>query len=268
MLIGGGAAGVAVMTKNEPRVVNAVGRESPTPAASGAPTPPEHSAAVALGAKLGDATAAAGSRRSDEADRTATRAPRRSASGHGAPVASAARGDAAGSDAASEPRPPAGPAITTQTVTETRAIPYQTRLVRDPSLPRGRRRIATPGIPGEETLRWLITFADGKQTGRRLIDATVTRQPQHRVIAFGSRGRGPGRGHSRECGMGLDPCLPLGRSACPAEDRIDENGVHLGGSVTVLDEDLALLNPSDLDGLELDPALVCRQPASEETGPA
>ena len=49
------------MTKNEPRVVNAVGRESPTPAASGAPTPPEHSAAVALGAKLGDATAAAGS---------------------------------------------------------------------------------------------------------------------------------------------------------------------------------------------------------------
>jgi hypothetical protein len=182
-------------------------------------------------------------------------------------VAGSPRGDAAavGQQA---PAQAADPMITTSTVAETRPIPYRTRLVRDPSMPRGSHRIQTPGIPGEQTLHWLVTRTDGKETGRELIDTTVTRQPQHQVIAFGSQGRGGRHRHMRECGPDLDPCLPLGRSACPDgthteesdegragesdEGRAEESAVQLGGSVTVLDQDLALVDP---DALELDPGL-------------
>jgi hypothetical protein len=137
-------------------------------------------------------------------------------------------------------------------VSETRPIPYRTRLVRDPSLPRGSRRVQQPGVAGEQTLRWLVTRTNGKETGRELIDTAVIRQPQHQVVAFGSQGRGWRHRHMRECGPGLDPCLPVGRSACPDEARSEESAIQLGGSVTVLDKDLALVNP---DNLALDPDL-------------
>jgi hypothetical protein len=223
---------------------------------------------VALGAKLGDAGANGGTagRISAEANRTATRDPRQSTSG-----ADPATAGASGSTAVPPAVPGTAPVVTTQTVTETRAIPYQTRLVRDPALPRGQKRVETEGINGEETLRWLVTFRDGKQADRQLVGSTVTRQPQHRVIAFGWQGRvrvpgrghggpghGPARGHHRECGPSLRACLPLGRSACPDPTGVEESGVQVGDPVTLLsEEDLALLDPSELDGLNLDPALTC-----------
>jgi hypothetical protein len=316
VLIGGGAATVAIMTKGEPRTVQAVAGRGSVGTAPGNPLAPvSEPGAAALGggrppvagAGAAGGTAATGARTSNEADRTATRTPRQLGAG----------ADPGGTTAA----PPAAapgttPAVTTQTVSETRAIPYRTRLVRDPAMPRGQRRVETEGINGEETLRWLVTFAGGRQTERRLIDSTVTRQPQHQVVAFGwqgalpgrgpARGQGqgqgqghgrgnghwPGRGHRRECGVRIGACLPLGRGACPTpppagdptadqtqaantkalttndtapkggattadQAQAEENAVQLGGSVTLTDEDLALLTPADLAGLEIDPGTLC-----------
>jgi hypothetical protein len=253
VLIAGGAGAVAAITKGEPRVASAAARDSTIAAAvqPAAPLPPaigSSTGEAAVGAGIGDAGAGLERRTSDEADRTATRGPR--------PVATGSRADGPlRGDADSDLKAPgmaAAPVVTTSTVTETRPIPYRTRLVREPSLPRGSHRVQAPGIPGEQTLRWLVTRSDGKETGRELIDTTVTRQPQHQVIAFGSSGRGWHHRQQRECGPGLDPCLRLRRGDCPDEARAEESAVQLGGSVTVLDKDLALLDP---DTLELDPAL-------------
>ena len=277
VLVGGGAAAVAALTTGQTRIVNAAGRDSTLAAVQPAvPVPPGNGAAQ-LGAGLGEAKLGAGdanvgaaeadlglaARTSDEADRTATRTPRRT--GTGADPVGSSGGRA---DATAVPQPPgtaAGPVITTETVTETRPIPYETRVVRDPLLPRGSRRIQTPGIAGEQTLRWLVTRTDGKETDRRLIDTTVTREPQHQVIAFGSQGRGWQHRHTRECDGALDPCLPLGRGACPADGRAEESAVRLGGSLTVLDEGGPALHRTAADGLELDPSL-CPEPASGSGG--
>src|SRR5690242_8758371 len=260
IFIGGGAAVVAAIVKTEPRSAVAAERSSTIAAAvePAAPVPPAAASSEGKTA-LGDANAVVESRISDEADRTATRGPRRIATGGRA--AGSQDGDAGSHQA---PTQPAAPIITTSTVTETRPIPYRTRLVRDPSLPRGSRRVETPGIAGEQTLRWLVTRTDGKETGRELIDTTITRQPQLQVIAFGSHGRGGFHRHLRECGPGLHPCLPLGRSGCPDETRAEENAVQLGGSVTVLDKDLAMVDP---DGLELDPGSCPTDGSAQKDGP-
>jgi hypothetical protein len=245
VVIGGSTAVIAAVTENEPRIVTAVGAGHPAAAAPAErvadPQAPHPPAAAGLGA---DPEVEHPIRRTldDAADRTATRAPRTD------------EGRAAAAPAA-EPKPAAPlpdrkPAVVTRTVTEKRAIPYRTRLIRDPSLPRGRKQVQTEGIPGEQTRRWLVTYSDGRPTDRRLIDATVTRQPQHRVVAFGTR-RGKGDG-PRGCRPGSDHCFPIGRSAQCPDEKAPESG-----TLGVLGHDFYLLTPEDLSGLELDPGMLC-----------
>jgi hypothetical protein len=262
VLIGGSTAGIAALTEDQARVVETVGQAAPAhvaalpPADEAAPAPvPTTTAGYAFDADA--AEVAVGKRTTDQADRTGTREPRRPVSRDEPPAAAKA------------PVPVAPePEVTTQTVTETRTIPYRTRLIRDPGMRRGERRIQTPGVDGEERIRYVVTYTDGQETGRRVLDSVVVREPQHRVVAFGTR-RGRGDHGSGECRKG--PCIPIGRNAScdepiepvdpaaePARGPAPESSaVPPGGPVTVLDQDVYLLNPSDLDGLELDPSLIC-----------
>ena len=255
VVLGGGAAAVAVIAKSEPRIAGAASRDSTIAAAvqPAAPVPPVTETFSGKTA-LGDAEAVVERRTSDEADRTATRGPRRTATSVGR-AADAARGDAVVATMPEEPPAPAAtPVITTVTVSETRPVPYRTQLVRDLLLPRGSRRVETPGVPGEQTLRWLVTRTDGKETSRRLLDTTVTREPQSEVVAFGSQRRGWRHQHMRECGPGPDRCLPPGRTACPEQAAAEKSADQIGGVVAVLDRDVALPSP---DRLELGPG-TCR----------
>jgi hypothetical protein len=239
VLIGGGTAAVAAMT-DEPRIVRAVGQDQPVAAVPPAPgTPPQAAARPpSADARLGAQSDLVEDRIADEADRTATRTPRRDPMKQPAQVA-------APPAPVAKPAAPAQPVVTTRTETEKRAIPYRTRLVRDPALPRGRKRIQTEGVPGEQVLRYVVTLTDGQPTERRLVDSTVTRQPQHRVVAFGTRRDGNGWDCRPDRG-----CRPGGRGGgCAPQESA---AVPLGGTVTLLDEDLAVL-----DELELQPGMLC-----------
>ena len=238
--IGGGAAGVGAMTSDEEqaRIVTTAGQEAAAAAEPGTERP---------GHRVSAATAqfgadAATSRTSDEADRTTTRNPH-----HGLVPAGAA---AAQARAVAVPggTKSAAPVITTRTEVETRDIPFQTQVVRDPSLPRGTRQVQTAGVAGEQTLRYLVTLTAGRPTSRRLLDSTVTRPPQHQIVALGDHivsPPAPTPDRRQNCGEALNSCVPLGRSAmCRAEadrQRAEESTIKLGGSVTVQDSGLEVL---------------------------
>jgi uncharacterized protein YabE (DUF348 family) len=100
------------------------------------------------------------------------------------------------------------PVETVSYETETERIPYRTRVVRDPSMPRGSRAERTAGVPGERTLRYEVTTVDGKRTGRRLVGSAVTRAPVTRVVAAGTR-RGNGR-PDQGCRHGNDDHVSYG----------------------------------------------------------
>jgi len=258
-LVAGSAAGIAALTSAESRVVTAAGRHSVVgvPAAEVPPRPPAGDSA--LGAEApGHAVAEAeqaeaeqmvGGDRSapGEADRTATRGPRRAVS----PDRQQDRGSAVAPARDDSPAVASTPEVRTELISETEVIPFRTRLIHDPSLPRGSKRIQSEGVPGERLLRYEVTYTGTTETGRRLLDATVTRRPQRRVVAFGDRRGstsqqgGSGRDQRGECQLTVESCVDLGRSAgCvgdPAETR-PEN---------IVDGDLSLLEPADLDELEL-----------------
>jgi hypothetical protein len=201
ILIGGGATGVATLTGHDekPRIVTAVGQEA------AAPPPPEPAP-----------------------QQTRPRPRHPAVRPHAAPVQRKLAVKSGGTPV--PPRPPAPrtaekpmPIQTTRTEIETREIPFETRVVRDPKMARGTKRVEIPGAAGEETLRYLVTLTNGQPTDRKLVDATVTKQPQHRVVAVGSK---------RGCGDTLNFCVPLARSQfCPREAD---------------PEDVELLDPDDL----------------------
>jgi hypothetical protein len=133
---------------------------------------------------------------------------------------------------------PVKQAQTVQTQIETKAIPYETRVVHDPTLPRGTQKVETPGVNGVETLRYLVTLTDGRPTDRKLIDAVVTRQPQHQVVALGTRSPALGtRRPVRNCGEALNFCVPLGRKAiCPDGGRAEDASIPLPDLVVSSDD--------------------------------
>ncbi|MFI7541020.1 G5 domain-containing protein [Actinoplanes sp. NPDC049599] len=279
-LVAGTAGGIAALTSNDTRVVTAVGQAAPVvdlPAAEVPVQPP--AGQTGLGSGTGAVGHAQAEREADEtrsapgeADRTATRTPRRPASvprdsAGAAAVAPGVGAAAAGPGAAVAP---AGPQIRTGQVSETEAIPFRTTLVRDPALPRGSREIRTPGAPGERLLRYEVTYTGDRETSRRLLDSAVTREPRNRVVAVGTRGRGdrPGADHGKDRGRGHDrpdrpdrpgrhdrpdrDCRLLGScvqldhgTECTDGDKFDAR--HEG----IIDGDLSLLDPSDIDELEL-----------------
>lgn len=232
MAIGGGVAGIAALTQDgaKPRIVTAVGDAAVPGAATPQGPQPEP--------LLRNPVAVPG-RTSAEADRSGSRNPVRG------PVPLDAR-----SSAKAEPSPvtaavAAAPStqsvITTRTETETREVPFGTRTVRDPGLPSGSQQVRTPGVAGEETLRYLVTLTDGKPIDRRLVDSTVTRPPQQEVIAVGDK--------TDRCGAALDFCVPIGRDATCGHHRRGESGeVEESGQVNVSGNDLGLLSGGPGDG--------------------
>ncbi len=175
-LVGGMAGGVTAVIRDEPAAaVQAVGQEAaaaapldvtapaaapPSPVASSTPVTGHAEAEVS---PLADARSAP-----DEADRTATRAPRRTTV-----VAEADRKAVRGAATGAVPVPKA--VVRTARVSETQTIPFRTKLVRDPSLPRGSKRVQTRGVPGERVLHYEVTYTGTEETGRRLLHSTVTR---------------------------------------------------------------------------------------------
>jgi hypothetical protein len=108
--------------------------------------------------------------------------------------------------------------------------------------------IQTPGIPGERVLHYEVTFTGAKETSRRLIDSTVVREPQPRVVAFGNRRgdtRPGGGGGKRECRLGIGPCIGLARGTVCIDGKGDQPEEDL------VDGDLSLLTPADIDALRL-----------------
>ena len=153
------------------------------------------------------------------------------------------------------PTAPAGPVITTRTVVETHAIPFRTKLVRDPALPRGTKNVQSEGEAGVRSLRYLITLTDGRRTDRRLLGVSVTKRPAARLVVIGT-GRevdpdtddGGDDEEPWDCGSDqhADLCLPFGRSAALCEESAepDEGGSGAGmivlGDSVIDDEDLGL----------------------------
>jgi hypothetical protein len=81
----------------------------------------------------------------------------------------------------------APPTAEKRTITKSRAIPFETRRVNDPSLTQGTTKVRTRGVEGVKTITYEVTFTNGIQTGEKPIREVVTSEPVTQVIAVGTK---------------------------------------------------------------------------------
>jgi len=88
--------------------------------------------------------------------------------------------------AAKAPSRPVTLGTSTEVEYETESVPYTSTRVDDPSLPKGQTEVRTSGVNGVKTLTYEVSYADGRQTDKRLIHEEITTEPINEVIAVGS----------------------------------------------------------------------------------
>lgn len=142
------------------------------------------------------------------------------------------------------------PIVTTETVTETEAIPFSKTTREDGSLARGTSRITVAGVDGVRTKTYDITKTDGKETGRKLVKEEVTTQPVAEVTSIGTY-VAPAPAPAPRSG----DCDPNYAGACvPIASDVDCGGgsgngpAYLYGTATVVGRDVYGLD-RDGDGL-------------------
>lgn len=143
------------------------------------------------------------------------------------------------------------PVITKRTVTASEAIPYSTKRVQDPTLAEGTTQVTTQGVPGTKTVTYEVTFTDGVQTSKKLIDEVVTTAPVTEVITVGTEApatQPPATQQASNC----DPnyagaCVPIA-SDVDCAGGSGNGPAYVQGPVTVVGQDIYGLD-SDGDGI-------------------
>lgn len=73
------------------------------------------------------------------------------------------------------------------TLVESTPIPYESIMVPDDNLEIDQQRLAQAGKDGEFRRRWQITYEDGTETARHLVDEWVAAEPVTRMVAYGRK---------------------------------------------------------------------------------
>ena len=79
--------------------------------------------------------------------------------------------------------------VTTKQKTVTKAIPYETVEVDDPTAYEGEETVVNAGRAGEKATTYAITFVDGKKVGRKELSSEVTKEPVTEKVKVGTKER-------------------------------------------------------------------------------
>lgn len=82
---------------------------------------------------------------------------------------------------------PAQPKIVKREVTETQKIPFKENRVNDPTLSKGSSRVTTRGVTGVKKVTYEVTYADGVETGKKLLRTVITTAPVTQVTMIGTK---------------------------------------------------------------------------------
>ncbi len=78
-----------------------------------------------------------------------------------------------------------------QDQTYTAVLPHETLYCHDASVPAGEEKVLTEGVDGEVLCHAAVTYVNGQESERRLLDQQVIAQPVHELIALGSGAEAP-----------------------------------------------------------------------------
>jgi len=79
--------------------------------------------------------------------------------------------------------------VTGDRVVETVAIDYKTKKVETDDLYAGETKVQQKGEKGEKTNTYQVTYVNGKETDRELVDSVVTKEPVDKIVLVGTKAK-------------------------------------------------------------------------------
>jgi uncharacterized protein YabE (DUF348 family) len=72
-------------------------------------------------------------------------------------------------------------------VTETQAIAFETKKTESATLVKGETKTTTKGTPGSKSIKYVLTFLDGKLASKKLVTSTVVKAPVDAQVTVGTK---------------------------------------------------------------------------------
>jgi resuscitation-promoting factor RpfB len=114
--------------------------------------------------------------------------------------------------------------VTVKEKTVTKAIPYETVEVDDPTAFEGEETVVKEGRAGEQATTYRITFVDGEKVGRKKLNTEVTREPVPAKVKVGTKERPANKPSADGLNWGaLAQCESGGRATV-----VSSNGLYHG----------------------------------------
>ena len=76
--------------------------------------------------------------------------------------------------------------VETKIEKETEAIPFATTSENDPSINEGESIVSQAGVNGTRTTTYEVVYTDGKETRRKQVSETITKQPVTKIVLIGT----------------------------------------------------------------------------------
>lgn len=77
--------------------------------------------------------------------------------------------------------------VTEEIISDEERIPFETRYQADPETPLDETRVLQAGAEGIRRHDTRVRYADGQEIGREPAGSSITQQPQHRIIGYGTQ---------------------------------------------------------------------------------
>lgn len=86
-----------------------------------------------------------------------------------------------------EPKLKSEPKVEIKTETEIESVDFDTIYNDDNTLPKGQNKTVVEGANGEKVYLYQVTYIDGVETDRELIDVNIEKEPTNKVVAVGTK---------------------------------------------------------------------------------
>lgn len=77
--------------------------------------------------------------------------------------------------------------VTFETIVEKEALEYETTYENDSSITKGQEQVSRNGENGEKEVSYKVTYVDGTEESREVVEEKVTKEPVNKVVAVGTK---------------------------------------------------------------------------------
>ena len=114
--------------------------------------------------------------------------------------------------------------VTFDTVVETETVAYETTYENDSSLAKGKEQTSRSGENGEKEITYKVTYVDGAEESKEVVDEKVTKEPVNAIVKVGTKATSSSSGSGSSSGSSGSSSSSSGKTVVSKKAYYDCDG--------------------------------------------